>query len=176
MTALGEKKETRAAPLNSAALRDLRLEIEEFNYEYAHALDSFDLNRWAEDFFAEDGFYRVLAKENFDAGQPAGLVYCEGKPMIRDRAFSILEITVFAPRYLRHFISNTRVLDVEADGTIRSESNYLVLETLVEDKTKIFQAGKYVDRFVREAGRLVLKSRDCVYDSLIVPNSMVFPV
>lgn len=175
--AVTEKKEAEtAAPPNSAALRELRLEIEEFNNEYAHALDTFDLMRWAEDFFTEDAFYRITAKENYDAGQPAGLVYCEGKPMIKDRAFSILEITVYAPRYLRHFNSNTRVLDVEADGTIRSESNYMLLETLVEDTTKIFQAGKYVDSFVRQDGRLLLKKRDCVYDSLIVPNSMVFPV
>ena len=30
--------------------------------------------------------------------------------------------------------------------------------------------------FVREGGRLLLKKRDCVYDTLIIPNSMIFPV
>ena len=161
---------------NTAALRELRLEIEEFNVEYARALDEFDLMRWAEDFFTEDAFYRVTGRENFEADLPIGLIYCEGKPMIKDRAFAVLETTTFAPRYLLHMNSNARVTRVDADETIHAESNYMILETLIEDKTRIFQAGRYLDAFVREDGRLLLKKRDCVYDTLIIPNSMIFPV
>ena len=54
-----------------------------------------------------------------------------------------------APRYLRHYNSNVRVTGVDQDGAITSESNYLVVETLMEDKTRILQAGRYLDRFVR---------------------------
>ncbi|MDP6573811.1 MAG: aromatic-ring-hydroxylating dioxygenase subunit beta [Rhodospirillales bacterium] len=161
---------------NTAALREFRLEIEEFNVEYARVLDEFDLVRWAEDFFTEDAFYRVTGRENFEAGLPVGLIYCEGKPMLKDRAFAVLETTTFAPRYLLHMNSNARVTQVGADEAIHAQSNYMVLETLVEDKTRIFQAGRYLDTFVRQDGRLLLKKRDCVYDSLIIPNSMIFPV
>ena len=161
---------------NTAALRELRFEIEEFNVEYARVLDDFDLMRWAEDFFTEDAFYRVTGRENFEADLPVGLIYCEGKAMIKDRAFAVLEATTFAPRYLLHMNSNARVTQVDADETIHAQSTYLVLETLIEDKTRIFQAGRYHDTCVREGGRLLLKKRDCVYDSLIIPNSMIFPV
>ena len=161
---------------NTAALRELRFEIEEFNVEYSRVLDEFDLMRWAEDFFTEDAFYRVTGRENFEAGLPVGLIYCEGKPMLKDRAFATLEATMFAPRYLLHINSNARVTQVDADEAVHAEATYMVLETLVEDKTRIFQAGRYIDTFVRQQGRLLLKKRDCVYDTLIIPNSMIFPV
>lgn len=155
--------------------RSLRFDIEEFNTEYARILDAQDIDRWPE-FFTEDGFYRVTARENFDAGLPVGLVWCEGRPMMMDRAAAVKTTMVHAPRYLRHYNSNVRVTGVEADGAICSESNYLVLETLMEEETRIFQAGLYMDHFVRHDGKLLLRSRDCIYDSLLIPNDVVFPV
>jgi len=161
---------------NPAALRELRFEIEEFNTAYARALDAFDLDAWP-DFFTDDGFYRITARENADAGLPVGLVWCDGKAMMRDRVAAVQSTMVHAPRYLRHYTSNVTVTAVAGDGTIASESNYLVVETLVEDETRIFQAGRYLDRFVRDpSGALLLKSRDCLYDSLLIPNDMVYPV
>ena len=49
--------------LSPAEARDLRFEIEEFNIDYARVLDEQDIDRWPE-FFTEDGFYRVTAREN----------------------------------------------------------------------------------------------------------------
>ena len=153
----------------------LRFEIEEFNTEYARILDEQDIDAWP-DFFTSDGFYRVTAKENYDEGLPVGLVWCDGRPMMQDRAAAVKTTMVHAPRYLRHYNSNVRVTGVDADGTIHSESNYLVIETLMEEESRIFQAGLYIDQFVREEGVLRLKSRDCIYDSLLIPNDMVYPV
>jgi 3-phenylpropionate/cinnamic acid dioxygenase small subunit len=155
--------------------RTLRFEIEEFNTEYARLLDAHDVDAWCE-CFTEDGFYRVTARENYDDGYPVGLVWCEGKPMLKDRAAAVKTTMVHAPRYLRHYNSNVRVTGVDADGVIASESNYLVLETLMEEETRIFQAGRYIDRFVRNGDALLLKSRDCIYDSLLIPNDVVYPV
>ena len=161
--------------LSPEEARHLRFEIEEFNTEYARILDEMDVDQWCE-FFTDDGFYRITARENFDDGLPVGLVWCDGKPMLKDRAAAVKTTMVHAPRYLRHYNSNVRVAGVDADGTIRSESNYLVVETLMEEETRIFQAGRYRDRFVRSDGVLLLKSRDCIYDSLLIPNDVVYPV
>ena len=155
--------------------RALRFDVEEFNVEYARILDAQDIDRWPE-FFTEDGFYRVTARENFDDGFPVGLVWCEGRPMMKDRAAAVKTTMVHAPRYLRHYNSNVRITGVDGDGTIRSESNYLVVETLMEEESRIFQAGLYMDQFVRSDGGLLLKSRDCIYDSLLIPNNVVYPV
>ena len=161
--------------LSPDAARALRFAIEEFNTEYAAALDALEIDRWP-DFFTEDAFYRVTARENFDAGLPVGLVWCDGKAMIRDRAAAVKTTMVHAPRYLRHYVSNVRVTGLDADGIIAAEANYLLVETLMEDETRLFQAGRYIDRFVSAGSGLLLKSRDCVYDSLLIPNDMVYPV
>ena len=160
---------------DAARHRELRLEIEEFNSAYADVLDRGDMDAWPA-FFHRDATYRVTGRENYDAGLRVGLVYCDGLGMIRDRAVAVESTMVFEPRYLRHYNSNVRVTGVGDDGCVSAESNYLVVETLMEDETRIFQAGCYLDRFVREDGRLLLIARDCIYDSLIIPNAMVYPV
>ncbi len=163
--------------LDPATRLQLRLEIESFNADYCHVLDEGDLTDWP-GFFVEDGFYTITGRENFDNGLPVGLVYCEGTGMMRDRAFAIATTTMYAPRYLRHYVTNTRVTGVSANGGIEARANYLLLETLHDDlKPTIQQAGTYHDEFMRlPDGRLLLKKRVCVYDTLIVPNALVLPV
>lgn len=155
----------------------LRLEIDEFNVAYCRALDELRLTDWVE-FFAEDSLYVITARENHDAGLPVGLVYCEGKGMIHDRAFAISETSMYAPRYLRHYVSNLHILSIEPDGAIEAESNYLLLQVLMDRPEPTFQqVGRYLDRYVRGAdGGLLLARRICVYDSLLVDNSLVYPV
>jgi len=154
------------------AVRDLRLEIEEFHIEYCHALDRGALDAWP-DFFTEDAIYRITARENADAGLPVGLVYADSKAMLRDRAFAIKHTQMFAPRYLQHFVTNVRVITAEP---LRAQSNYLLLQTLVDGPTTIQQSGRYYDTFVRAGGRLLLKERQCVYDTLLIANDLVYPV
>jgi 3-phenylpropionate/cinnamic acid dioxygenase small subunit len=158
-----------------AGLRELRLEIEEFNAEYAAVLDAGRVQDWPR-FFTEDAVYRVTGRENADAGLPVGLVYCEGIGMIRDRALAISRTTMFAPRYLLHQVTNTRVLAIEPSGEISAEANYALFETLVDEKTTLQQVGRYHDRFLRQDGRLKLKARHCVYDSLIIDTALIYPV
>jgi 3-phenylpropionate/cinnamic acid dioxygenase small subunit len=159
----------------TSAWREMRLDIEAFNAEYAAVLDDGRVEDWPE-FFTDDAVYAVNARENEDAGLPAGLVYSEGKGMLRDRAFAIAHTAMFAPRYLRHYVTNARVLGHD-EGIIAASANYLVLQTLIDAPTTILQAGRYRDRFVRAAdGRLLLKERRCVYDSLLIDNALVLPV
>lgn len=162
------------ADMDARQLRELRLEIEEFNASYCEALDRMAIEEWPE-FFTEDGVYRITARENAEAGLPVGLVYAEGKAMLKDRAFAIARTQMFAPRYLRHFVTNTRVAGVDR-GLIDAHANYMLLQTLMEGPTTIQQAGVYNDTFARVDGRLKLKRRDCVYDTLLIANDLVYPV
>jgi 3-phenylpropionate/cinnamic acid dioxygenase small subunit len=154
------------------AVRELRLEIEEFHIEYCNTLDRGALEAWPE-FFTDDAVYRITARENADAGLPVGLVYADSKAMLRDRAFAIKHAQMFAPRYLQHFVTNVRVITAEP---LRAQSNYLLLQTLVDGPTTIQQSGRYYDTFVRAGGRLLLKERQCVYDTLLIANDLVYPV
>ncbi len=99
-----------------AAARDPRLdalflrhELEMFNAAYAAALDEQRLSDWVE-MFTDDARYVVISRENADRGMPVGLIYCENKGMIYDRAFALEKTAMFAPRYLRHIIGNLQVL------------------------------------------------------------------
>ncbi|HLI14144.1 MAG TPA: aromatic-ring-hydroxylating dioxygenase subunit beta [Alphaproteobacteria bacterium] len=168
-----DTKPRAAATLPS--LLELRLEIEAFNAEYCQVLDTQQIESWPS-FFTEDAIYRITARENAEAGLPVGLVYCEGRAMLIDRAFAIAHTAMFAPRYLQHHVSNLRVIAIANDGTISAEANYLVLQTLVDDDTRIHQAGRYLDRFVRDGTSLRLKERHCIYDTLRIDNSLVYPV
>jgi len=152
----------------------LRLEIEAFHAAYCAALDEGRLAQWPR-FFTADALYRITARENEDAGLPVGLVYCEGRAMLEDRALALAKTEMFAPRYLRHYVSNVRVLGIEA-GVISAAANYLVVQTLVDRPTTIHQAGRYADRFVRAGEHLLLCERHCVYDTLVIDNALVLPV
>jgi anthranilate 1,2-dioxygenase small subunit len=153
----------------------LRYEIESFNNRYAQLLDEQNLMEWAE-MFTDDALYVVLSRENEDRGLPAGVVYCENKAMLRDRAFAIKSTTTFAPRYLRHIISNLEV-GAEEDGVVPASANYLLMQVLFDkpDAT-IHQLGQYKDVFRRVDGVLKLAERRCIYDSLLIPNALCLPV
>ncbi len=159
---------------SAAELRELRLEIEEFNSEYAGVLDDGDIETWP-DFFADDGLYRITSRENADHDLPIGLIYCDGRGMLIDRVRAVIKTTMHEPRYLRHFNSNVRIAGID-DGRVLSSSNYLVVETLMEGGTNIFQSGRYEDTFVRVDGALKLGARHCIYDTLLITNALVYPV
>ncbi len=159
---------------SAAELRELRLEIEEFNTEYARVLDEGDLETWP-DFFTDDGLYRITSRENAADDLPIGLIYCDGRGMLVDRIRAILKTITHEPRYLRHFNSNVQVAGID-DGRVSSGSNYLVVETLMEGGTNIFQSGRYEDTFVRVDGALRLAARHCIYDTLLITNALVYPI
>jgi anthranilate 1,2-dioxygenase small subunit len=179
---MSEPAVTRHSPPDGAPLDSqlqamlLHHEIESFNARYAQALDEQRLSDWTE-MFTDDALYVILSRENYDRGLPVGLIYCENKRMIRDRAFALLETSMFAPRYLRHIIANQVVVSVESNGTIKSRANYVVLQVLFDrpDAT-LHQVGVYYDVFRRVGGELKLAERRCVYDNLLVPNALCIPV
>lgn len=159
---------------SNAALREARLEIEEFNYAYADTLDRFDVDGWVE-YFTEDALYHVIARDNEESGLPLGLIYCEGKAMMKDRAYALLNTEMFAPRYLHLSITNTRALQIDGD-LIHAVANYTLIETLVEEPSRVQQVGKYRDIFKRTPNGLLLQQRKCVFDSVMIDNCLVFPV
>lgn len=161
--------------LSAGARQALRLEIEDFNTEYAAVLDRGDLRDWPR-FFTEDAIYRVTGRENYDESLPLGTLYCDSRAMMEDRVFAILNTAVYAPRTLLHLVTNARVIGTSADGTTAAEANFLIVQNLLDRNPKLLMGGRYCDAFVRADGRLLLKERHCVYDTLTVQTSIVVPV
>lgn len=157
------------------ALRDLRDAVADFHAAYAAELDRGDVEKWPA-YFTDDANYRVIARDNHEAGLPLCLMYCNGMGMLKDRAYAIKHTEMYAPRYVLHSVSLMRVLSF--DGThAAAEANFLIHETLVDEPTKLLMAGRYEDRFrVMPDGDLKLASRTCIFDSVLVSNCVVFPV
>lgn len=159
---------------NAVASVELRLELEDLYAAYAAALDDGALETWP-DFFTEECTYQVIPRDNYDRGLPLAVIRCESQAMLRDRVTAVRETTMFEARYVRHLISNIRVLS-EADGEIKVQANYAVFETLTEAFSRVFNVGRYIDTLVRDGEALRFREKICVYDSVLVPNSIVYPI
>jgi 3-phenylpropionate/cinnamic acid dioxygenase small subunit len=151
----------------------LRIQIEDLMVEYTHLLDDGDLNEWPM-LFVEDCFYQVIPRENHDQSLPLATIRCESRGMLEDRVMAVQETSMFEPRYLRHITSGLRYR--EADGLISAQSSYAVFETVQDEYTRVFNVGRYLDEIVRDEGRLRFRRRICVFDSELVPNSIVYPI
>lgn len=155
-------------------LRDLRFEVEEMYYDYIECIDDDQLERWPE-FFTDECLYKIIPRENVERGLPLATMLCESKGMLKDRVVAIRQTSMYAPRALRHLVSNIRVKG-EDHGVIRVQANYAILETVVDEPTRVFNTGKYVDQVVREDGRLKFKEKLCIFDSVVIPASLIYPI
>jgi salicylate 5-hydroxylase small subunit len=152
----------------------LRLEVEDLYARYAACLDHGDFKDWPE-FFTEECTYKVIPRENHDRGLPLATLSFESKRMLRDRVFGISETLFHQPYYQRHIVSGVRITGEEA-GQILAGANYLVIRTKKNQPSDVFNAGRYIDRLVRADGRLLFASRLCVFDSELIPNSIIYPI
>jgi anthranilate 1,2-dioxygenase small subunit len=151
----------------------LREEVEDFYAEYAEVIDGGALERWPE-LFVEPCLYRIVSKENYDKGLPLSLMRCDSLGMLKDRAYASKELNVYAPRAWRHSITQIRAR--EAGATIAVQANFVVLESLADQHTRVLCAGRYLDQMVRTEAGLRLREKICVYDAALIPGSIVMPL
>ena len=163
----------RNARVDAQQAARLREEITTFHTEYCSVLDRGDLEQWPL-FFTEDALYRITGRENADLGLPVGLVYCEGRAMMHDRAVAVARTQMFAPRYTLHILGAVRV-ESEENGSITAQTPFLLIQTLVEGPSTVHLAGCYHDRFVRAGGQLLLAERHVIHDTNILANDLVYP-
>ena len=152
-----------------------RAEIEELYREYVDALDEGELALWPELFLA-DGVYRIASRENVERGLPLAAMLCEGRGALRDRVWAIEHASFYVPRAQRHVLSSLRIADEGADAW-RVAANYAVFQSLPEQLSTVFSVGRYRDRLARGAdGRIRFAEKLCIYDSALIPNSLVLPL
>lgn len=142
--------------------------------DYASALDAADWDRWP-GFFTEDCSYRVQPRENHERGFPLATLSFESRGMLKDRVYGIRETLFHDPYYQRHVIGLPRVHGVE-DGRIRCEANYAVFRTKLSGLSTVYNVGRSLDEVVHTPEGLKFASRLLVYDSEMIPNSMIYPL
>jgi 3-phenylpropionate/cinnamic acid dioxygenase small subunit len=154
----------------TASLRD---EVEALYAEYCEAIDDGALERWP-DLFVEPCLYRIVSKENHDRDLPLSLMLCESLGMLRDRALASQKLNVYGPRTWRHQVTQIRAQP--AGDAIGVRASFAVFETLHDRHTQILCTGRYLDTLVRSGAGLRFREKICVYDSTLIPGSIVFPL
>ena len=151
------------------------LELSRLYAAYAHAVDSGQWDLWPA-FFIDECSYRLQPRENHERGLPLATLSFEGRGMLEDRVYGIKETLFHDPYYQRHLVGLPLVHKVDANGTIHSEANYAVFRTKLDQASTVFNVGRYIDTVVATPEGLKFATRLCVFDSEMIPNSIIYPI
>jgi salicylate 5-hydroxylase small subunit len=148
--------------------------LQQLYADYASAVDSGDWDSWP-GFFTEQCVYKLQPRENFERGFALCTLSLTSKGMLMDRVYGIQETLYHDPYYQRHVVGAPVVRKVE-QGRIHSEANYAVFRTKYDKESTVFNVGRYIDTVVQTPQGLKFAERLCVYDSEMIPNSIIYPV
>jgi salicylate 5-hydroxylase small subunit len=141
---------------------------------YSSLVDAGDWERWPE-LFTEDCVYRVQPRENHERRLPLATLSLSGRGMLLDRVYSIRESLFHDPYYQRHIIGNP-IIDRAGPDRWQCEANYAVFRTKLSDTSTVFNVGRSFDVVVRTTDGPRFSRRECIYDSEMIPNSMIYPI
>lgn len=163
--------------MGATAVRDVaavKSEAQELIDAYVQCLDDDRLEEWPE-FFIDSAVYKIVARENVERNLPIATMSCTSKAMMKDRVVAIRKASVFSPRYLRHLVSNLRVLG-EQDGAYLLQANFAVFQTLLDEESKVFMVGKYQSKLLLSDDGPKFREMLVIYDSLQIPGLLAVPI
>ncbi len=169
-----KKKPAKSASTGLDATLRLRLELEELYAAYGATLDYGKIEDWP-DFFTDDCIYKLISRENYDLGLPLGTMFAEKRGGLEDRVTAVVKTTIYHERTITHLITGVRLLGTKGN-VIEATANYVVLETLPNQYTNVLNSGRYSDKVVRKGGKLLFKEKLCIFDSALVPASIIYPI
>jgi salicylate 5-hydroxylase small subunit len=152
----------------------LRQGIADLYAAYGACLDDGRYEQWP-DFFTEDAWYRVVPRENYEAGLPLSTMSLKGRAMMKDRIYGVVSTIFHAPYYQRHVISLPVVAELE-EGRISVWASYCVFRTKRDCMPEIFNVGQYADIIENTDGVLKFSQKFCVFDNDLIPNSLIYPI
>jgi salicylate 5-hydroxylase small subunit len=158
----------------AAASAELRQRLADLYAGYDAALDEGEYERWP-DFFTEAGIYKITPRENYEAGLPVAMIFCESRAMLADRVVAIRETTLYAPRIIRRVMGAPALLTIEG-GEMRLAQSFSLFETMLNETSTVFLCGRCYDRVVDDNGTLRFAERVCVTDATNIPLSLIFPI
>jgi salicylate 5-hydroxylase small subunit len=142
--------------------------------DYASAVDSGRWELWPT-FFTDDCVYKLMPRENHERGFPLATLAFDSKASLLDRVYGIQETLFHDPYYQRHVVGAPVVRRVDEAG-IHCEANYAVFRTKFDGLSAVFNVGRYLDVVARTPQGLKFARRLCVYDSEMIPNSIIYPI
>jgi 3-phenylpropionate/cinnamic acid dioxygenase small subunit len=147
--------------------------VENLHARYAQALDADRLEDWP-DFFTEKGVYRITTAENEARGLPLPVLYCEGRPMLRDRVASLRHANIYEPQRYRHIVSSL-LIEKASSKTVKAMSSFLVVRTMENGESTLFASGRYLD-LIQVSKRPLFIERVVVCDSRRFDTLLAIPL
>jgi salicylate 5-hydroxylase small subunit len=148
--------------------------VQQLYADYSIAIDSGKWNLWPE-FFTEKCVYKLQPRENYERGFPLATLFFSSKAMLLDRVYGITETIYHDPYYQRHVVGAPLVKNV-IEGRIHCEANYAVFRTKLDKESTVYNVGRYIDTIVQTPEGLKFAERLCIYDSEMIPNSIIYPI
>ena len=59
---------------------------------------------------------------------------------------------------------------------MHARANYAVFRTKLDELSTVFNVGRYIDVLWLEQGQWRFASRQCIFDSEMIPNSIIYPI
>jgi 3-phenylpropionate/cinnamic acid dioxygenase small subunit len=147
--------------------------LRDFYDDYYTILDDLRLDEWPP-MFTEDCVYRIIPRENYEAGYTLSTIYAESRGMLVDRVMGVTRTQMYLPRYYRRFPGPLRIVSSDRDS-VRTRHNLLVVQTLIDKQSEIVLSAVCHDVLVNDEGRNRLRERIVVFDSEMIPNSLIYP-
>lgn len=126
--------------------------------------------------FVEDCLYKLISRVNVDRKLPLATILCESRGALLDRVTAIRNTMVYEPRTVIHTVSNARLVETAADGTLVARSMFCVWQTMIDGQSQVQLVGRSFDRIAVEPDALRFRERIAVFDTELVPGSVVYPV
>ena len=142
--------------------------------DYVHLIDEDRLEEWV-DLFTDDCTYKILSRENVDAGYSLELMACDNKGMLRDRVVSLREANLYNLHTDKHVLSVVRVLGC-GDGAWSVQANFSVYQSTLGGETDLFAVGTYRDKVIFEDGRPLFAEKIVVNDTFAVARMLSTPI
>lgn len=149
--------------------------LQQLYSDYASAVDSGDWDLWPT-FFTSDCVYKLQPRENHERGFPLSTLAFDSQAMLRDRVYGIKETLFHDPYYQRHVVGAPVVRQIDEQGRLHCEANYAVFRTKLDGASSVFNVGRYLDIVAQTPDGLKFAQRLCVYDSEMIPNSIIYPI
>ncbi|MEY4911521.1 MAG: Salicylate 5-hydroxylase, small oxygenase component [Pseudomonadota bacterium] len=150
------------------------LSIQQLYSDYASTVDRGQWDLWPE-FFTDQCVYKVQSRENFERGFPLATLAFTSKAMLKDRVYGIAETIYHDPYYQRHVVGAPIVRKVEGER-LHVEANYAVFRTKYDKESTVYNVGRYLDIVVPTEQGMKFAQRLCIFDSEMIPNSMIYPI
>jgi 3-phenylpropionate/cinnamic acid dioxygenase small subunit len=146
----------------------------QLNADYARAIDDDRLEDWP-DFFTESCLYSITSADNHRQGLPLGVMYADGKAMVRDRVTGLRRANIYERQTYRHVVGLPAILG-ETEAGLRTETPFLVVRIMRDGRMDLFATGRYVDVLIEEAGALRFRERVVICDSNRIDTLLAIPL